>query len=123
MPPGGGNGIPPGIPPGKFGIGGPLPAGEAEGGNGGKGGMPRPPGGGRKGGGAPEPPGGMLKGGGGMPAAWWVSGGCGTFVGWGGYRGIRRGVGGSLVRAWVEDRRGGLAWGWSLLGLRRRRRR
>ncbi len=73
MPPGGGNGIPPGI----FGIGGPFPAGEAEGGKGRKGGMPRPPGGGMKGGGAPGPPWGMLKGGGGMPAARCVSSGSG----------------------------------------------
>ena len=40
MPPGGGNGSPPGMP----GIGGPLPFGEADGGKGGNGGMPRPPG-------------------------------------------------------------------------------
>ena len=65
MPPGGGNGNPPGIP----GIGGPLPLGEAAGGKGGKGGMPRPPGGGTKpGGGAPGPPGPGMKGGGGIPA-------------------------------------------------------
>lgn len=66
MPPGGGNGIPPGIP----GMGGPLPFGEPAGGKGGKGGMPRPPGGGMKpGGGPPGPPGPGMKGGGGMPAA------------------------------------------------------
>lgn len=109
-----------------FGIGGPLPAGEAEGGKGGKGGMPRPPGGGMKVGGAPGPPWGMLKGGGGIPAARCVSGGSEGITGiWGlgAYRGNRMEVGGILAPAWVEDRRAGLAWGWSLLGLRRRRRR
>lgn len=76
MPPGGGNGIPPGIP----GIGGPLPAGEPEGGKGGKGGMPRPPGGGMKpGGGPPGPPGPGMKGGGGIPAGRW-EGVVSTFV-------------------------------------------
>ncbi len=123
--PGGGNGIPPGIP----GIGGPLPAGESEGGKGGKGGMPRPPAGGIKGGGAPGPPWDMLKGGGGMPATWCISSRQGVLGRWAlegrvvVYREIRMEVGESLDLAWVEDRLVGLAWDSSLLGLRLRRRR
>lgn len=95
MPPGGGKGIPPGIP----GMGGPLPAGDPEGGKGGKGGMPRPPGGGRKGGGAPLGPGGRLKGGGAMPAWWALVGG--WKVGW---HGLTR----ESKRWWGKP----LSWHW-----------
>lgn len=101
MPPGGGKGIPPGMP----GIGGPLPAGEPEGGKGGKGGMPRPPGGGMKGGGAPGPPWGMLKGGGGMPPKSMVSRALG-----GGIWGVGKGWYTREAEGWWGEALSGHGW-------------